>query len=890
MTPELTRRRFAALLWALPLRAAQSPPDHAAIRKQLAGRRLFLLPFSHTDWAWVNSRAWMVRRHAEVLAEALDILKTNPEFRFYIETWNEQTAPFLARKPERAAELRRAIQSGAFEVCGAFSNQHPGWMEQESLVRDLVLGRRLFEQFAPGARLEVMTRNDVTPGPSQMPQILRKAGYRFYRINRPHDAMTAQGIPLAFAWKGLDGTELITSRGSTCGFYMPGVLPDDFAEDWPRSAAALYKSEIAPQLEPRPGAPVFMPVGCDDSRPLRFWQPDVREGRGLERKLPLEELIRRWNEAETSRIGFATPVDYFRTLEKSAPLPVHSGVVDPTMWTYWYGLNGNRGLRAWRTRADESLVTGESFWTCAGLAGESYPDARFQHLWRELLGVYSHAQMWLFTDDYEAQLNRAVAVLQGARELRREALNAVVRRIKADGGRSCAVLFNPLPWDRTEAVEVWAELQDRSATNIAVSDSRGNRLEHQAVDVNWYELPGGAKSIRELKVLVKARVPALGYTTLYVDPAPGTLAVPEARRGAAALETDGVTISFSGRGVESVTDRRTGAKFAGVGNVIYNRIQDTGPYHYGPVVETLGWTDAQVERVVTGPLRSSFTVGGRIGPHFARAEAWVDPAAGRIAYRTVIESAGGSGHFMAVAGLPGSGKLVSDVHFGVEDRDVGSIRYGSLERKRENVFFGAHWTDFSSGPGGLTFIGTTGEKGYQYTPDRNLLAHFLLMTNPPATAVPLPAGAESWERFVTPAREGTGRHEFDYQFLLHAGDWKKGGVVRRALEARFPILVSQLDEQLPPERRDLPQEKSFLKLTGAGVQLSAFHREGNSVLIRIYESLGASTEATLEFPLVVKSARATDFNGQPAAKQVSVAGSSVRVRLEPWEIVTLAVI
>jgi hypothetical protein len=99
MRGKLTRRQLAALLYALRLRA-ETPPGREDIRKQLAGRRLYLLPFSHTDWAWVNSRAWMVRRHAEVLAEALDLLKGNSEFRFYIETWNEQMAPFLSRKPE----------------------------------------------------------------------------------------------------------------------------------------------------------------------------------------------------------------------------------------------------------------------------------------------------------------------------------------------------------------------------------------------------------------------------------------------------------------------------------------------------------------------------------------------------------------------------------------------------------------------------------------------------------------------------------------------------------------------------------------------------------------------------------------------------------------------
>src|SRR5581483_80159 len=223
-TAKLSRRRFAALFMTARCCASAERRSYPEIRKQLAGRDLYLLPFSHVDWAWVNSRAWMVRRHAQVLAEALDLLREDPGFRFYIETWNEQMEPFLDRKPERIGELRKALQAGKFEACGGVCNQHHAWMEQESLIRDMVMGRRLFEKFAPGLNLEVMIHNDVTPGPSQMPQLLRKAGYRYYRVNRP-DALAAEGVPIDFQWRGLDGTSVITSRGSTCGFIDARSLP-----------------------------------------------------------------------------------------------------------------------------------------------------------------------------------------------------------------------------------------------------------------------------------------------------------------------------------------------------------------------------------------------------------------------------------------------------------------------------------------------------------------------------------------------------------------------------------------------------------------------------------------------------------------------------------------
>ncbi len=874
----MTRREFGALLCCLPAACAETS-RLAEIRKKLDGRNLRIVPFSHGDWAWVNSRAWMVRRHAQVLSEVLDLLRTTPDFRFYIEQWNEQMEPFLERRPERAAEMRRALQAGKVEACGVVTNQHPGWMETESLVRDMTMGRHLFREFAPGLNLDVMIHVDVTPGSSQMPQILNKAGYRYYRIHRPDQALTAQGIPLDFIWKGLDGTELLTSRGFGCGFITDNSLPDDFASKWEAEVETLYKNEIARQYEPKAAVPVWMPLGCDDARPMRHWHAAGAGEHIGERLLPVPQLIQKWNTAETSHMSFATPVEVFRELEKSrAALPVYDGIVDPTMWTYWYGLNGNRGLRNWRTRADEALVSGERLWSCAASLGDAYPEAEFKKLWRDLLRAYSHAQMWLFEADYEVQLERVKATLSAAEDLRNRAITSISGRVKVQD-RPCVLLFNDLPWERTEVVPVWAELQDVSATNVAVRDSRGGEVRFQVEDVNWYEIPGGVKTIRELKLLVEARVPALGYTTLYFETAPGNLEVPKSETGIDRVQAGKLVMTFSGNGVDTLMDGET--RYTGLGNIQYNEIKDTGPYHYGPVVKVHRWSDVKVERVASGPLRTSFELSGKAGSHSVRSTGHIYPAAGRVAFDSVVESVGGGGHFMTTVGLPGPGRLVSDIHFGVEDRDVSKIVYSGEERRRKNVFYGAHWTSYhNDGGNGITMIGTTGEKGYQYFPEDNLLGHFLLMTNPPN---------ETWERFVTKAREGTGEHRFDYQFLLHSGDWKSGDVVRRALEARNPIRPVFLEQQRLPAQRTLGEEHAFVNLTGPAVQLSALYREGRTYVVRLYESNGAGAQATIALPFAAASAREIDFNGTPRPRRISTAGKTVQIQMKPWEIVTLAV-
>jgi alpha-mannosidase len=332
--------------------------------------------------------------------------------------------------------------------------------------------------------------------------------------------------------------------------------------------------------------------------------------------------------------------------------------------------------------------------------------------------------------------------------------------------------------------------------------------------------------------------------------------------------------------VEFLLDKQSGARYSGLGNVVFNEIDDTGPYHFGPVRKTYRWTDAKLKSVVRGQLRSSFVLEGTLGPHYVQIAGHLYHHARRIGFETRINSTGGSGHFMTTVGLPSPGKLAADVHFGVEDRDLSRIAYKGEERLRKNVFYGDHWVDYNDGLKGLTVLGTTGEKGYQFLPEENILGHFLLMTIPPST---------DWERLVTSARAGIGRHQFDYQFLLHSGDWNKGSVVRRALEARHPILPVFPDHPKLPQERTLPEEKSFLSLSPSTVQLSAFYRDGNRYLVRLYESAGLRAKVSIEFPFRVPSAEEVDFNGSRRGKSLTVLGSTIGFDIAPWEIVTVAV-
>jgi hypothetical protein len=54
--------------------------------------------------------------------------------------------------------------------------------------------------------------------------------------------------------------------------------------------------------------------------------------------------MREWEKRESVPLVFATPIDYFRELDKMrSTLPRVKGIVDPVGWPFWYGSCGSQG-------------------------------------------------------------------------------------------------------------------------------------------------------------------------------------------------------------------------------------------------------------------------------------------------------------------------------------------------------------------------------------------------------------------------------------------------------------------------------------------------------------------------------------------------------------------
>ena len=317
------------------------------MQSRLSGTRLFVVPYAHNDYSWLGTNLWDRERTPLVHKEVLEIMRRERDFRWFLDVKLEALDWFLERYPEMLPELKERVQEGRFGISpGSFCNPDNPFLEPEALIRNLVVGRRHFEALFPGVSLDAAVFNDIHPAHTQMPQILRRAGYSSYRITRPIDALDSKGYQREFLWQGLDGSEITFSYGPY-GWWDPKVFQDinDYQDDWEKAVGAFYQVALEGLLPGSATGLIYVPLGSDYSRPLRaFFSWDADEP-----YLDMPGFIREWNQRESVPLAFATPSDYFQEMGRErSKLSRVQGVLDPVGWPYWYGNCGSKGLDNWR--------------------------------------------------------------------------------------------------------------------------------------------------------------------------------------------------------------------------------------------------------------------------------------------------------------------------------------------------------------------------------------------------------------------------------------------------------------------------------------------------------------------------------------------------------------
>ena len=851
----------------------------AEIRERLQGCEILVVPYCHADWAWTHTRQWHVLRYVHSFERVLEIMREDAGFRWYFDTFITELKPLLDLRPDLLPELRQRVAEGRIAICGGFANVRPNMVGEETFIRSLILGRRRFRELFPEADLTVHADIvDVALGHPQVPQLLKLGGYAHARFWRPQAGLTEAGVPYEWVWRGLDGSEVLCSRGCYGGLCSPGALADDYATQWDEAVEHLWRTELELVARHAPTGVLWVSQGMDDALPLASHGGDI--------PIEVQGFMAEWNRREPVPMRFATPVEFAAALEaRRDRIPTREGTLDPCDVCYNTAWAGQHGFWRKRVVANDEIVAAQLWEALAGSTvgrGLVPRPSQWDELWESTLLFSAHATQWLFQQDFDELDELAERTILTARQARRLTLQALARRV-TQPANCAATLFNSLPVARREIVPVLFTHSTGLPAALDVRDGAGQPLRYQLTNPMEY---GGR--IWEAEGLVEVEVPAGGYTTVSWQ-APGSAGFQPAAGPASSrhsqVDNGEIAVGFENNAAVELQWR--GQTFRGrvpFGGLRLYDVDVSGPLHVGPI---LGTHEAQwdtLEIVEHGPLRWRAVSEGAVGPHGLRLETTLYACEPRVEFSLVAHWEGHAGFLAALCPLVVDGPMEADTPFGAEVKALDGIKYGNIpghrsdniERLREGMFYAKSFVSQSDGATGLTFISHDGDRYYLRDAQEKSLAHILINSVGPIT--------EGWEQHVNHQSKARGRHEFHWSIVLHEGDWRAAKMRQRAERLRQPVEVV-----LPQGTSgELPSVASLLSLEPDQVVLSALYDEDGAVIVRLWEGEGRAAQVRLTLPWAPTTAEAIDFNGMPQEQpRPRIEGNALCLELRPWEIVTV---
>ena len=460
--------------------------------------------------------------------------------------------------PEVASRLKRYLAAGKVELIGGTYGQPLGTMfSGESNIRQLVYGR---ETIRRALDYEVVTFLDEEEfSHPQIPQIALGAGYRYASLAQV-DTWGRAGIPHlevnAFRWRGMDGSEILSTPKNSLFGYSPDLKQ-------------LASSEAFKKLQAL-------------GKPLIFtweefgWEPPEEPA-----YLKTPEKYRKF--AEESPVEFVTLKDYLDEYGRSAKESIYLNMDAWTKLLTW-GLGGDQ-LRVMDRKVEGTLLAAERFDAIATSLGAKNKARALEQAWKHLLTSQSHdvglCEYSRWQGDRMAPLDRledyhnftwgAIGYnhLEAAEKQGQEVLGAslgqVVSQIGSEAGKHgqlAITVFNPCAWERTDLATTGRIYPIREkAKDIVVKDRSGRAVPSQIIKSEKDKQ--GNLVVANLAFLAE-KVPSVGYDTYYLELTPETAksAATDLRIAEQQLELENehlkVKLSSKHGAIVSLVDKRTG--------------------------------------------------------------------------------------------------------------------------------------------------------------------------------------------------------------------------------------------------------------------------------------------------------------------------------------------
>jgi len=792
---------------------------------------------AHMDIAYLWPIDQIRLKNARTYSNVLRLMDKHPEFNF------SHSQPQLYRyteedTPEIFAKISARVAEGRWEVMGG------AWVEMdanipgaESLVRQLVLGRRYYREKFGEAETPVLWLPDTFGFPGCLPQLMKLAGIRWFVTNK---MSWNQYNPMPSSttwWEGIDGSRVLAHFLTTPREVQHLPFPTNYKSDL--TAKEVFGTwETSTQKEA-----VF-------DLPICFGYGDGGGG-------PTDALIRKAkalaHHPGAPRLRMTTVRNFFEGLEKVADrLPV---------WTDEIYLEGHRGVltsQAWIKRANrraEALLRHVEFLAAKAVAAGHPVRADLTRAWEllclnqfhDIITGTSVPQVYLDArKDYEEIEARA-------REVEDAALAALAPSLP-EGAELLAV--NDLPHARDVMLRGpddgrgFRDL-DTGAELAAQKTARGMIVEVPAV-------PAYA-----LRALGRTERPATVETGLRagLDGEGATLENPQLRLR---LDRSGRMVSLHDRAADRavITEDAPGNQL----QMFEDRPISWDAWDIDAFFEDRREdidNPVRFELEEEGPLRATVLVEHQFRRSFLRQRIRLWHNSRRIDFATELDWH--ESHFLLKAAFPVT------VHNRVATYD---IQWGTVERPTHRrtswdyAMFevpGQKWCDLSEAGYGVALLNDC-KYGY------DVRGNVMRLTLVKCATMPDP-GADN------------GRHVFTYSLFPHEGGWTNG-VRAAAADLNSRVYAKRVSATGGASRGEALVTASRRNVIVETVK-PADDRRG--VIFRAYEGEGCRGEAVLTFDRDIARAEVTDLLEDRLGGLTPETPRQLRLAFGPHEIRTIRV-
>ncbi|MGA2533724.1 MAG: glycoside hydrolase family 38 C-terminal domain-containing protein [Candidatus Aminicenantales bacterium] len=742
--------------------------------------------------------------------------------------------------PSLFEEIRGKIRQGTwFPVGGMWAEPDLNMPDGEALARQLLYGKRYFlDRF--GFDVTVGWNPDAFGHNWQLPQVLSKAGIRYYVFER----CAPEKKPF-FWWEGKDGSRVLCHVPQ--GWYLVN-LKDGLNE--------VLKD-------------------ASTQTPVKDFLVLYGEGDhgGGPRDSDVAAIEKYKNDSNHPRMVFSDPAGYFKKIEASGvDFPVvrkELNFIFPACYTT------QAATKKWNRTMESLLLQAERFSALAVAAGfrDYYPERDIDEAWKTTLRNQFHdildgSSIGPVYEESGRFYREAQSRGQRALDF---SLETILNAADTRGEGIPLAVFNPLFWSRTEPVTGEVALP-KGTEGVTVLTPDG-----KPVPVQVLEKRADADRTRFRLAFIASDVPSFGYRVYRATGAaqPGEMETSGAPVSASASAMENVffriAIDPKTGWIKSLYDKRLNKEiFSGPANVlqaIADEPESMSAWELGlkGAPENLGTTGATVEVVEKGPVRAVLRVRTPFRHSLFVQDLILYAGLARLDVRMTIDWQ--ERNLMIKAAFPLNLKSVQ-AEF--------EIPFGSITRPADGAEVPAlRWVDISD-PASGTGLSLLNDSKYGFDV-KDATLRMSIVHGPTA---PDPEADR-------------GRHELLYSLCPHAGTWKEADTTRRGAEFNN-ALIARTGMTHPGT---LPAARSFVQVAPANIVLSTLKMESGynsrNLIVRLYETFGKKTEAKLSFPWPVQAVE-TDLIERPV-KDTAVwssqgAANEIAVPVGPYEIKTLKVV